>query len=155
MRIVDLIRKDDILILAQLSATTKTDVIQELASFVTKHHHGLSEAEAARVLTEREQRGSTAVGDGLAIPHATHPDLRDHVIACLGRSRKGVDFGAPDGKPTHFFFVIIAPENMSGSHLKALARISRLFKRAGLRQRLADARTAQEMYDVLEEEDVD
>jgi PTS system nitrogen regulatory IIA component len=155
MRIVDLIRKDDILILPHLSATTKTDVIQELASFVTKHHEGLSEAEAARVLTEREQRGSTAVGDGLAIPHATHPALHDHVIACLGRSRKGIDFGSPDGKSTHFFFVIIAPENMSGSHLKALARISRLFKNGGLRARLADAKAAQEMYDILEEEDVD
>lgn len=154
MRIVDLIRKDLLLILPELSATNREDVINELASFIALHHPGLSEDEVVRVLTERERLGSTAVGDELAIPHAKHHSIRDNLVACLGRSRKGIDFGAPDGKRTHFFFVLIAPENKPGVHLKALARISRLFKDADFRKRLMTVRSAQEMYELIAAEDV-
>lgn len=153
MRIVELIRSEVILILPQLNATNKEDVLRELARFVAAHHSGLNAEAVERVLAEREQQGSTAVEDGLAIPHAKYPSLRDHLIGCLGRSRKGIAFGAPDDKPTHFFFALIAPEDMPGAHLKALARVSRLFRNATLRKLLTEAETATEMYDILAAED--
>lgn len=154
MRIADLVREDVPLILPQLKATNKVDVIQELAAFLAHHHEDVSEADAVHVLSERESRGSTAVGVGLAMPHGKLTSVRG-LVGCLGRSQRGIDFGAPDGKPTHFFFVLIAPESAPGEHLKALARISRLFKNAAFRTRLAAAQTAHEMHEIIAAEDAE
>lgn len=151
MRIVDLLRKD---LISELRATNRDDVIQELGTFLAHHHLEVSEEEAVRVLAARERLGSTAVGEGLAIPHGKLRSIRNPV-ACLGRSRKGIEFGAADGQPTHFFFVLVAPESAPGQHLKALARISRLFKHADFRARLTAAQTAEEVYEIIEAEDVD
>ena len=75
------------------------------------------------------------------------------IIACLGRAPAGVEFDAVDGNPTHLFFVLIAPESSTGAHLKALARISRVFKDAEFRRRLIAADTADRIFAVLSEED--
>jgi nitrogen PTS system EIIA component len=104
------------------------------------------------VLADREALASTAIGDGVAIPHGKLPDL-DGIMACIGRARDGVDFDSMDGKPTHIFIVMVAPENSTGSHLKALARISRVFKDPEFLRRLLEAPTADEMYTALTEED--
>lgn len=147
---MDLIRED--FIVADLRARRRADVIRELGSFLAKHHAGLSEKEVIRALAERERLGSTAVGEGLAIPHAKLDSVRD-LVACFGRSRRGIDFGSPDDEPTHFFFVLIAPEGAPGDHLKALARISRLFRNAAFRARLMAAETAREMHELIAAED--
>jgi len=153
MRVADLVREDVLLIVPQLHASTRDDVLEELATFLAHHHREVSAEDVVRALANRERLGSTAVGDGLAIPHAKLFSARK-LLACFGRSRKGVDFGAPDGKPTRFFFVLIAPENAPGEHLTALARISRLFNDSGFRGRLDHADTAQEIYDVIAAADV-
>lgn len=152
MGVADLLREDSIL--PRLAASNSHAVIRELGTFLAERHPGLSAEDAIRVLAERERLGSTAVGEGLAIPHAKLGSLGD-LVACLGRSRRGIDFQAPDGRPIHFFFVLIAPLAAPGSHLKALARITRLFKSSGFRARLTAARTAREMYDVIAAEDAD
>lgn len=146
MRAVDLIGED--LILPRLRARRARDVIPELGAFLAAHHPGVSERDAVRVLSEREQLGSTAVGEGLAIPHAKLGTARS-LLACMGRSRRGIDFASPDDQPTHFFFVLIAPEQAQGDHLKALARISRLFRSDEMRTGLLTAETAQEMYEIM------
>ncbi|HLU65812.1 MAG TPA: PTS sugar transporter subunit IIA, partial [Kofleriaceae bacterium] len=66
---------------------------------------------------------------------------------------RGVDFGAMDGQPTHLFFVMVAPESSTGAHLKALARISRVFKDAQFRRRLLEAADADAMYEIIAQED--
>ena len=71
----------------------------------------------------------------------------------FGRSREGVDFESLDGGPTQLFFLLVAPEDSASLHLKALARVSRLFKDAGFRQRLLDAADGAEVYRLLKEED--
>lgn len=149
MRIVDLIHRDVVLILPQLRATNKQDVIHELASCVGAHFPGLDPAVIEHALTAREKRGSTAVDDGLAIPHARLHSIRDRIIGCFGRSRKGIDFDALDGKPTHFFFMLIAPDDPAGAHLKVLARVSKLFRNKEFRERLTTAETAQEIYETF------
>ncbi len=103
-------------------------------------------------LLEREKLGSTGIGDGVAIPHGKIPGL-PALMASFGRSRKGVDFRAIDGKPTYLFFALFAPENSAGAHLKALARISRLFKNATFREGILRAKDAAEMYRLIEAED--
>lgn len=104
------------------------------------------------MLIVREAASSTAIGEGIAIPHGKL-DAVGKLVACVGRARQGVDFDSIDGQPTHIFFVLVAPENSTGIHLKALARISRLFKDPEFRQRLLAAADAHEMYTTIAEED--
>ncbi|HET7755488.1 MAG TPA: PTS sugar transporter subunit IIA [Anaeromyxobacteraceae bacterium] len=104
------------------------------------------------VLLEREKLGSTGIGDGVAIPHGKVPGL-PALTASFGRSRQGVDFKAIDGKPTYLFFALFAPENSAGLHLKALARISRIFKSAAFREAILAADDAAAMYRLVEQED--
>jgi PTS system nitrogen regulatory IIA component len=75
------------------------------------------------------------------------------VVAAFGRSPQGVDFNSLDGKPTHLFFLLVAPEDSAGAHLKALARISRLLKDEGFRARLMQADDGASLYRVIREED--
>ena len=152
MRVADLVREDTLLIVPALRARTRDEALAELATFLARHHGDVRAQDVARALAERERLGSTAVGDGLAIPHAKLPGV-PRLLACFGRSEEGIDFGAPDGKPTHFFFVLIAPESAPGEHLVALARVSRMFKDSEFRARLERARTAEGIHDVIAAED--
>lgn len=146
MKISELIRED--LILPEIRASRKEDVIRELAAHLASASTLFTEEQIARVLTEREKLGTTALGEGIAVPHAKIESL-DRMTGCFARSRKGIDFGAEDRHPTHFFFVILAPPDCAGDHLKTLARISRLFKDRAIRDRLMAATSAAELYDVI------
>lgn len=150
MRIVDFIRED--LIVPELRSKAKLDVLAELAGHLATRHGGVTAEDLVKVLVERERLASTAIGEGVAIPHGKL-DAVGKLVACVGRTREGVDFDSMDGRPTHLFFVLVAPENSTGVHLKALARISRLFKDPEFRTRLLQAQTAKEMFDVIAEED--
>jgi len=103
-------------------------------------------------LLEREKLGSTGIGEGVAIPHGKVPGLPG-LIASFGRSVQGIDFRAIDGRPTHLFFALFAPENSAGAHLKALARISRIFKNPAFRESILRAPSAEEIYRLIEAED--
>jgi PTS system nitrogen regulatory IIA component len=74
-------------------------------------------------------------------------------MASFGRSKSGVDFKAIDGKPTYLFFTLFAPENSAGAHLKALARISRIFKSPAFRESILKAKDAAEIFRLIETED--
>lgn len=150
MRIVDLIRRETIV--PALAATSKPEILRELARCLRHAAPGIDEQTLWKVLAEREQLGSTAIGDGVAIPHGKLRQVHD-VIACLGRAPEGVEFDSVDGQPTYLFFVLIAPETSTTTHLKAVARISRVFKDEGFRQRLRQAPDAAAMYQVIAEED--
>lgn len=150
MRIIDLIQRD--MILPALHATSKPKIIRELASYLAERHDAIDEADLTRVLIDREGLASTAIGEGVAIPHGKLPTVNE-IVACVGRARKGVDFDSMDGEPTYLFFVLVAPENSTGEHLKALARISRVFKDSQFRSRLLHAVDADSMFEVIAEED--
>jgi len=150
MKLASFVRED--MVLADLAATHKDAVIDELASFVAARTPGVDAATVGRVLKEREKLASTAVGEGVAIPHGKVAGLEE-IVGCVARSKQGVDFEALDGRPTHLFVVLIVPENSTGAHLKALARVSRLFKEPRVRARLLEAADARAMYAALMEED--
>lgn len=150
MKIVDFVRPE--LIVAELTAHDKGEVIKELAGHLAAHVAGVDRDALARVLMERERLASTAIGEGVAIPHGKL-DAMGKLVACVGRAPSGVDFDSMDGRPTHLFFVLVAPENSTGVHLKALARISRLFKDPEFRTRLMQAKDAPEIYRVIADED--
>ena len=105
-----------------------------------------------RVLEERELLASTAIGDGIAIPHGKL-DAVGRLVGTLGRARAGIEFESIDGKPTHLVFMLVAPASSTGVHLKALARLSRLFRDSDFRDRLMAAPDAVAMYHVILEED--
>src|SRR5262245_25907670 len=150
MRITDVLEPADIV--ADLGGGSKEDIIAEMATSVTAHHPEIDRNRLVQALEDRERLNSTALGDGVAIPHGKLPGLRK-VVAAFGRSADGVDFSSLDGKPTHLFFLLVAPEDSAGAHLKALARISRLLKDESFRQRLMRSTTAADLYRTIREED--
>lgn len=149
MKLLDILDRD--CIEADIKSKGKKEVIEELAGMVSARE-GMDLEELVSVLEEREKLGSTAIGDGVAIPHGKLKGL-DQLVASFGRSVKGVDFESIDGKPTHIFFLLIAPENTAGIHLKALARISRLLKDKKFRENLLKAKTADDLFEIIKEED--
>ena len=150
MKLVDLIRPE--LVIPELAGRSKAQVLAEFSRHLAKTQPGLDAALLNRILTEREQLATTAIGEDIAIPHGKL-DSVSRLIGCLGRSTRGIDFDSLDKKPTHLFFVLIAPESSTGMHLKALARISRLFKDPEFRARLMRAGSAGDLFRILEEED--
>jgi PTS system nitrogen regulatory IIA component len=150
MKIVDILSER--LVIPELQGTSKDAVLQELAQHLSSVHPEINAKQLVDVLWERERLGSTAIGDGIAIPHAKLPGLRS-VLAAFGRHRRGVDFQSLDGNPTKIFFLLVAPEDSVGQHLKALARVSRLLKDASFRARLVSADGRAELYSCIHEED--
>jgi len=135
-----------------MRASGKSEALVELAETMTGLRPQLDRGELLQVLLERERLGSTGIGDGVAIPHGKLKDL-DQLMICFGRHRQGVDFDAMDGRPTQLFFLLVAPEDAAGVHLKALARISKLLRSEEVRRRLLDAVDADTLYRIIVEED--
>jgi PTS system nitrogen regulatory IIA component len=150
MKIVDLIKRD--MVVPELRATDKRGILEELAAYMAGRHPRIDRGTLSKVLIEREQLASTAIGEGVAIPHGKLGAVGE-IVACLGRAVKGVEFDSMDGQPTYLFFVLVAPESSTGAHLKALARISRVFKDPEFRRRLLLAPDGESMYNVVAEED--
>lgn len=140
------------LIIADLSSTTKKSVLEELVSHLARHEKAVNREELLRVLLEREKLGSTGINDGIAIPHGKLKNI-DELLALFARSTGGVDFGALDGKPSHLFFLLVAPASSAGAHLKALARISRIARNQSFRERCMQAKTREDLFQIISEED--
>jgi len=150
MKFCDILSEE--LIIPDLQQTEKTRVLEELVGHLSAAVEGINAGELLAVLQEREKLGSTGIGDGVAIPHGKLKELKK-LLAVFGKSTRGVAFNAIDGRPVHLFFLLVAPENSAGVHLKALARLSRLLKNNGFRQKLMDGADARSLYQVIVQED--
>jgi PTS system nitrogen regulatory IIA component len=150
MKITEILTAD--MVVPELGGTTKPQVLRELARPLADKYRDLDLAAITAVLAERERLGSTAIGDGIAIPHGKMPGVMQ-ILGSFGRHRQGVNFESLDGRPTHLFFVLVAQEDSTSLHLKALARVSRLFKDGAFRDRLMGASDADEIYRLIVEED--
>ena len=115
MKITDLLNPEAIV--EELNSTDKNGVLAELTDAIVKTTGNLDRTEVIKVLQERELLGSTGIGEGVAIPHGKLRNI-DQLLLSFGRSRKGVDFDSMDGKPAHLFFLLVAPEESVGVHLK-------------------------------------
>ncbi len=138
--------------LVDLKARTKKEAVRELAEALANSVEGLDGPELIQLLLERERLGSTAMGDGIAIPHARIESL-DRLLAGFGRSREGVDFDSLDGKPTHIFFLLVAPGREGSAHLLTLARLSRFLTNPAFRDKLQHLEAADELFRAVEEEE--
>ncbi len=151
MRITDIL-SSEALIAPELVASSKGEVLTALARHLASQVDEVEEKRLVEVLWERERLGSTAIGDGIAIPHGKVAGLHG-VVGMFGRHSTGVDFDSLDGNPTRLFFLLVAPEESVGQHLKALARVSRLLKDAEFRKRLVEAGSASEILTLIRSED--
>lgn len=150
MKIIDLLDINSII--PDMAADSKLAVLEELAAPLVPGPEGLDLDTVVEVLMERERLGSTGIGDNVAIPHGKLANLSGLKLT-FGRSLKGVDFDSMDGKPSHLFFLLLAPVNSAGLHLKALAKISRMLMTASFREELMQASQPQDIYQLLKEKD--
>jgi len=152
MKIMDFLSKKSIL--AELKSTKKEDVIKELVDLLISSGDidKSSRAKVVESLNERESLGSTAIGQGIAIPHAK-TDCVGKLVGAFALSKKGVDFDSLDGEPVYIFFLLLAAQDSAGPHLKALARISRLFKDKYFRDNLRSCADENAIINVISQED--
>jgi PTS system nitrogen regulatory IIA component len=135
-----------------MKARTKKEALRELAESLAQQSEGLGETELLDMLLEREKLGTTAMGDGIAIPHARVESL-EKLLVSFGRSRQGVDFDAVDGKLTHVFFLLVAPGKEGSAHLLTLARLSRFLARPEFRSQLLEVESADALFEAVDREE--
>lgn len=141
---------DKTMILPELTASTKEEVLAELVAPVIAACPELDGDTILGVLRERESLGTTGIGDGIAIPHGKHESL-DKIMLVVARSTAGVDFEALDFKLCNIFFLVLAPEQVAGMHLRILAQISRLLKDPEFRKAFLIAPDADALWHLLAE----
>lgn len=133
-----------------LRARTKEQLLAELVEVVSR---GLPAAAAEAILAsvrEREKVLSTGIGEGVAIPHGKTPVV-DQLLMAAGVTDEPVDFDALDGEPVRLCFVLVGPDSAAGAHVRALSRISRLLRRAPLRDALRAASSPEEFLRLVRE----
>jgi len=152
MKILDFLSEKAVL--TDIKSTKKEKVIKELVELLIsvgeidkRFRNKLFEA-----LIARESLGSTAIGQGVAIPHAKS-DCVTKLVAAFGLSKNGVDFDSLDGEPVYIFFLLVAPQDSAGPHLKALARISRLLKDKYFRDSLRACADDKSVVKIITQED--
>ena len=150
MKIMEILAKDAVIL--DLGPRSKREVLREMAMSLAKAEPKIEAERLLEVLLEREALQSTGIGEGVAIPHGKLAGL-DRLVATFARSVPGVDFDSIDGQPSHHFFLLVVPEHSGGQYLKALARISRFFRDAAFRRRLAEGETLDDVIRAIEEED--
>jgi fructose-specific phosphotransferase system IIA component len=150
MRLVDILKPENIKV--PLEAKQKTDAIGELVNLLA--HNG-ELRDAKKVLDsvlDREATRTTGIGNGLAIPHGKCAGT-DHLVMAIGKPAQPVDFQAIDGRPVTIIWLLNSPPDKTGPHIHALARISRLMTIEKFRHALNNAKTGQEMYDIIAEQE--
>ena len=150
MKISEILSKEHII--KDLKSIDKESVLEELSNFLKDKGVIPNKENLLLTLIEREKLGSTGIGENVAIPHAKIREI-DKIITVFARSQIGVEFESLDQKPVNFIYLILAPENSTGQHLKALARISRLFKNPSLRESVLRANEIDQIYSILVDED--
>lgn len=150
MKITDYLKEE--WVVSDLQGSDKSSILRELCNVLVEPCQVSSYDDLLQVILEREKLGSTGIGEGIAIPHGRHKNLKSFFIS-FGRSRKGVDFDSIDRKPCQLFFLVMAPENSAIDNLNLLGRIAKLMKDPSFKKRLLGAKTRKELYNIISEED--
>lgn len=134
-------------VIAALKVNGKKQALHEIAARAAELS-GQNERAVLDVLVQRERLGSTAVGNGVAIPHGKLPKL-ERLFGLFARLAKPIDFEALDSQPVDLIFLLLAPESAGADHLKALARIARLLRDPAIARKLRESEDADALYSVL------
>ncbi len=134
---------------AELAGDDKESVIRDMVTRLARARGVESQLpEMIRVVLEREEKDSTGLEHGIAVPHGK-TDAVASLVAGIGRVSEGVDFASRDGKPTRILVMTVSPAATSGPHLQFLSEVVRLLKDEAQRQALLDAPTAEAMYNAM------
>ena len=150
MRLTEILKPQNIKI--PLEATTKSEAIGELVSLLAGNAEVSDAKKVLDAVLERESTRTTGIGNGLAIPHGKCAGTKDLVMA-IGRAGTPIDFQAIDGRPVSIIWMLASPPDKTGPHIHALARISRLMTMDKFRAALAGAKTGQEMWDIISQQE--
>jgi len=138
------------LINEDLKAADKRSLIAELAALIAKACPDLNADKIGKALEERENIDSTGVEEGVAIPHAK-VDCVSELTVAVGVAKRGIDFGSHDGIPTRLFFVLLAPPNAAGEHMKVLARMAKVLSMPNVKEKLLESKSPGDIYSALVE----
>ncbi|MBN1466275.1 PTS sugar transporter subunit IIA [candidate division KSB1 bacterium] len=147
MRVIDYMR--DSLIILDMEARSQKEAITKI---VTRMNENGAVSNAAKFLDsvlERESLGSTAIGNGIALPHARTPHI-DSIVIAFVRLQEGIDFKAADGEPVRLLFLLGTPMKAVGEYLSVLEKLSKILKQSKIRQKLLKATTAPAVRSIFE-----
>ena len=148
MNLKTVLTKDTVCL--HLKGTSKEEIINELLDILVAANKVKERSAAYAAIMDREQKMSTGMKHGIAIPHGKSPTIED-LVACIGISDTAVEFDALDHEPCRIFIMTLSPVEKTGPHLQFLAEISLLFKSSEKRQQILNASTAEEVIKILSE----
>jgi len=151
MKLIDLLDKENITL--DMKAHDKKSAIKELINLLVESGKVKDADEVFRAVYEREKIGTTGIGQNVAIPHGKTTAIKK-ITGAVGISRKGIEFQSLDGEPVNIVFLLLGPEDISGEHLKALARVARLFKDKFTRDALKNAESPERIIEIIKKEDI-
>lgn len=135
-----------------LKGQNKREILEELVNELEVGDKITDRDKVLQAVLDREDIMSTGIGHGIAIPHGKS-EYATALGGVLGIKSEGINFNALDGRKTYIFFLLVSPIDVSGPHIKALARISRVLKGEDFRQRLIGIRNREEALAIIEAED--
>jgi PTS system nitrogen regulatory IIA component len=141
------------MIIPDLQAQERETVLEEMVRFLKDKNRIEKDKEFYERLMQREKLGSTAIGDGIAIPHCKLKEVETPIVA-LAVSRKGANFEAIDGKLTHIFFLVVSSPDNPGISLQILAAMAHLVRKSGgLQKKIMGAKNAGRILEIIREEE--
>ena len=150
MRIVDLINKNSVKL--DLNTKSKLDVVDELVDLVNDSGNLNDKNEYKKAILAREKLGTTAIGEGVAIPHAKNKSVNKACLAA-GVSKEGIDYEAFDDSLSHLFFMIAAPDGANDTHLEVLSRLSTILMDESFRNDLMNSPSVEEFLDLIDKKE--
>ncbi|PKN01940.1 MAG: PTS fructose transporter subunit IIA [Elusimicrobia bacterium HGW-Elusimicrobia-1] len=151
MKLLDLLDKENIML--DLKSRDKKSAIKEMIKVLADSGKVKNPDTVFQAVYDREKIGSTGIGQNVAIPHGKTSEVKG-IVGALGISKKGVEFQSLDGEAVNIIFLLLGPEDVSGEHLKALARVARLFKDKFFREALKHAESVDKISEIIKKEDV-
>ena len=139
-------------ILTEFKSENKNNVINELVDLLKDDKRVVDIEEVRKCVFEREEKMSTGVGKGFAIPHGKTNSVTD-ILAAFGKSKVPIEYNSLDGEPVHLVFLLIGKENLLAKHIKLLSRISRLMNNEEFRKRLIEAESKNAILQLFQEEE--
>jgi len=151
MKVQNLLSED--MVLPRLESTSRDESLKEIVRFLKVRNRVGKEKELCEKLIQREELGSTAIKEGVAIPHCKLKGIEEPVVV-LAVSRKGVEFHAPDGKRSHIIFLVVTSPHNPSQNLQILASIAHLVRKArSLQKKILEADTVGRILEVIREEE--
>jgi PTS system nitrogen regulatory IIA component len=151
MKLHSLLSED--LIIPDLKSITRDETLKEIVKFLKSGDRISKDKDLYDKLIQREKLGSTAIGDGVAIPHCKLKGVKSPLLV-LGISHKGVNFDSLDGKPSHLFFLVVSSPDNPTMSLQMLAAIAKLVRKAtALPRRVLEARSPKAIIEIIRDEE--